>query len=113
MLSEDVTDIKIAKKRAEWEANYRRTHARQYFITVQGFNPIDDDILWHTNYLIRVIDDFSDVNELLLINGIEYIFSLDQGSITNLNLISKDAYSLIKEEAQPAKIKNLFTGFIQ
>ena len=40
---------------------------------------------------------FSDIDDELLINRVSYSFSIDEGSITALDLVEKDAY---KTEAE-------------
>lgn len=83
------------KDLATWHSNLRRIRGTTYSIDVQGFYQDDDKTrLWTNNELVQVVDDFADVSATLLIQSVEYNFSLDSGSITSLSLVDKDAYTL-------------------
>jgi prophage tail gpP-like protein len=84
-------------ERAQWEANIRRVRSRNYQFTVQGHKRSKDSGIWKPNQLVQVKDVFSDIDDELLINRVSYSFSIDEGSITALDLVEKDAY---KTEAE-------------
>ncbi len=90
--------------RASWEANFRRAQAMKYNCTIQGFSPPDDaNTIWQPNKLVHVIDEFADIDSILLITSITYVQSLDRGSIVRLELMTKDAFTL--EVNKPQKDK--------
>lgn len=94
-------------QRAKWEANYRRSQSMIYTATLQGFKPLDDEGIWDINKLVRVIDEFSNINETnstLLVTSVAFSQSVDDGSITTLTLKTKDAYTAIVNK--PEKDKN-------
>ena len=83
------------KDLATWHSNLRRARGTTYNVVVQGF--FQDDArthLWKNNELVQVTDEFADVSATLLIQSVEYNFSLDGGSTTNISLVDKDAYTL-------------------
>jgi prophage tail gpP-like protein len=78
--------------RAEWEANYRRAKSFDYYCTVYGFTAINDGFIWSPNLLVKVIDDFCNVDAQLLIEQVRYTYGVDTGSKTQLTLVTQDAY---------------------
>jgi len=93
-----------AKTRAQWEANFRRSQAFTYNCTVQGFIPVNDKIIWQPAYFVQVIDEFSNINSTLLIEQVQYNFSLSLGSQSVLKLVTADAFTL--EVERPEKKQN-------
>ena len=82
------------KNRAIWEQNIRRVRSSSYTVTVRGFlGPVTQEI-WRPNTLVRVVDDFSDIEAVMLINNVSFSLSRDGGSITTLTLVDKDAYQV-------------------
>jgi len=80
---------------ATWHSNLRRVRGTTYSVLVQGFYQDEaKSRLWAANELVQVVDDFADVRATLLIQSVEYNFSLDGGSTTSINLVDKDAYTL-------------------
>jgi len=93
--SDDTQEDTQTADRAKWEANFRKSNARVYTCTVQGFTPTDDqDKIWQPNYLVHVIDEFADVNAQLLIVEVTYTQSLDEGSKATLKLMQKESFTL-------------------
>lgn len=81
-------------ERAIWEANYRRAKSFDYYCTVQGHTATQDRIPWAPNLLVKVIDDFCDVDANLLIEQVRFTYSVNSGSKTQLTLVTADAYQL-------------------
>lgn len=83
------------KDLATWHSNLRRARGTTYNVIVQGFYQDEAKTrLWTNNELVQVVDDFADVSATLLIQSVEYNFSLESGSTTNISLVDKDAYTL-------------------
>lgn len=95
---EDNGLIQDNKQRAKWEANYRRSQSMIYTAIVQGFKPLNDDGIWEINNLVRIVDEFSNINDTnstLLITSVAFSQSVDEGAKTTLTLKTKDAYQAI------------------
>ena len=79
--------------RAKWEANVRKTRGRQYSVTVVGFRN-QTKALWKVNTLVSVVDEFAGINSQMLINSVDFSFSLDSGSTTSMTLVPSNAYTI-------------------
>ena len=90
----------LIQKRAEWEQNIRRVQSIDYSATVQGFLRPNSDQLWEANKLVQVDDEFAALNAIMLVNSVTYSQSIEQGSLTTLNFVDRDAY--IVEANKPA-----------
>jgi len=89
--AEHPSDSDQCVNRAKWEANYRRAKSFDYYCTTPGFTAVLDGFIWRPNLLVKVIDDFADVNADLLVEQVRYISSLDKNE-TKLTLVTQDAY---------------------
>ncbi len=89
---------------AKWEAAYRRSKSLVYNVTVQGFKAPDDDKIWEPNRLVTVLDDYAALAGQLLIAGVVYNYSVDEGSKTTLTCYVADAFTL--EASDPSKSKS-------
>jgi len=92
MITDKPMNDSECRKRAIWESNIRRIRGFEYKCSIQGYSVNNN--LWKVNRLVSVIDDFSRINSILLIKSIEYKYSLDAGSISNITCVPKDAYTL-------------------
>lgn len=81
-------------QRAIWEANIRRARSASYTATVQGHEKTGKDDPWKLHQLVQVVDTFASVRATLLVNNLDFRFSLSKGSTTDIGLVVKDAYSL-------------------
>lgn len=90
------------KKRAEWEANIRKTKSFSYTCDVVGFRQNLKEIgslgfavnpLWKPNQLVYVVDEFAGIDNELLIKSVNYTQDLNGGSITKLELVDRNAYT--------------------
>ena len=80
---------------AIWTKNIRRARSTIFSVVVQGFHQDEAQTrLWIPNELVKINDDFADVNATLLIKAVEYNLSLDEGSLTTLHLVPQDSYTL-------------------
>lgn len=95
------------ENRAVWERNIRKGRGKLYRVTVAGFRI--GGVLWKINTLVNVRDDFCGLGKpdgepaVMLINSVEFTFSLTRGSITKLTLVDKDTYTLLLDE--PAEVE--------
>jgi prophage tail gpP-like protein len=78
---------------------------------VQGVRPQGGEI-WEVNKLQEVVDDQSGVNEIMLIDAVRFSQSRKTGTLTQLRLVDKDAYSVsLSEPAPAAKKESGFANF--
>ena len=95
IIAENASNNNECKQRAIWEANLRRSRSKAYNISVQGYSLNESgSAIWEKNKLVQVVDEYADINKIMMISGINYSKSLDSGSIVTLSLVDKDAYTL-------------------
>lgn len=93
-----------SQERATWEGNIRRTQSIAYSLSVVGFRT-DKGVLWDVNKLVNVADDYADIEASMLIDSVSFTFSVEEGSITQLGLVSSDSYLVSLEE--PKEIEDV------
>jgi len=95
LVAENSQDDTTAEQRAKWEINIRRARGLRYSCTVQGFN-IDgtNNEIWQPNLLVKVIDDFAGIDNYMLIKEVNYQNDEEEGEITALSLVNREAYTL-------------------
>jgi len=92
------------QQRAEHEANIRRIESITYTVTLQGHQRTTANPgIWLPNQLVKVVDVFSDVDSILLINTVRYIVDNDGGNKTQLTLVDVDAYQVQASKPVAAK----------
>ncbi len=79
--------------RAKWENNYRKSHSFTYMPVVSGFSAKFDKRIWQPNYLVKVVDNFFDLDTTLLITRVKYDYDIENGAITTLTLRDKDSFT--------------------
>lgn len=94
ILSELTSSDAELSRRAEWELNIRRSRGVTYFATVRGFRMYDGGPLWAVNSVVPVVDDFAGIKSDMLVNSVEFSYSLNGGSITKLGFVRPDSYAL-------------------
>lgn len=100
-----------ANDRAKWEANIRKANSLNYNATVVGHSVNGE--LWLPNTLVRVVDEFAQVQADLLIRSVVYDYSLSQGSLTTLNMTRKKAFTLeVEQTERDANTEEAGDGFI-
>ena len=92
--AESVSVNQTAQERAEWESNIRRARSIVYSATMANLNSVPGQI-FVPNVLIQVIDEFTDINSQMLIRRVIYNFSNSGGTTVNLELVPRDAYTLL------------------
>jgi prophage tail gpP-like protein len=90
-------------KRATWSANVRKARGRVYSCEVEGFRNSDGVLYWF-NQLIQVVDEFAEINAKMLVNSVEFSFSVSDGATTTLSFVDSNAYTLELTEPQVEKI---------
>jgi prophage tail gpP-like protein len=99
--AEEAYDESDSFNRAEWEANIRKVRGRAYGVDVAGHaydGDFNSDKIWEINKVIPVVDVFCGIDGNMLINDIMFQVDLQRGSITKINLLEKNAYSLVLDE---------------
>ena len=80
-------------ERAKWEANIRRTRSLIYNCNLNHlFVDSANKVIYEPNKLIRVKDDFCDIDATMLIQSVSYNMSVDSGTSVDLTLVPKDSY---------------------
>lgn len=94
VLAEETADIESCRDRARWERNVRAGRGTRLQYTVQGWTHDGKD-LWPLNRLVRVVDEWFDLNAELLLVATEFSLGAD-GSFTELTLCDPRAFSLLE-----------------
>ena len=110
--SEENSTSKECADRAAWESNLRAAQSVTFIALVLGHTVQQTDsfgtssLLWGVNSKIRVVDIFSNINSFMLIQSIEFQFSLASGSRTEITLVPPDSYAI--QASRDAKDAALF-----
>lgn len=94
-------------ERAKWEANVRRALSLTYNAVVSGHLQNKNDP-WQLNQIVKVIDDFRDINGSMLIDQITFNQSLNNGDTTQIRCVKPDSYLQEPTEARKQKEVNKF-----
>jgi prophage tail gpP-like protein len=112
IIAEETMNDSDCVERAKEESNIRRSKGLEYSATVAGAEQIDGS-LWDIGKLVRVDDDFANINGIFLIKTISYSHSLS-GTETNIVVAQPDAYNVqdvvSKKTSRKAKIGERFTS---
>lgn len=109
VLAEDKGVHSTFKQRAEWERNVRRGRSARATVRVNGWRNLSGD-LWRANSLVKVNSPYlggADVR--LLIVGGTYILDDQQGMVTELSLVGREAFDLVAG-VKTNKLKSAITG---
>jgi prophage tail gpP-like protein len=99
-MAEGCTETKKLTERAQWEANIREAKSFTYTVKMAQHSPYDyNGEPYQPNTLVMVIDDFVDVNAELLIVKTTHRLDNIEGSTTELEIMSREAFVLQKSEA--------------
>lgn len=90
------------EKRAKWEGNIRKAKSFKYTAIVVGHSATDSGPAYEPNTLMYVNDDFSDVHLEMLAIKVKYSLSSHEGSLTTLELMTKEAFAILNSE-KPSK----------
>jgi prophage tail gpP-like protein len=91
--------VQKLKERVSWKMETQIANSRKYSVTLGGHSFIDsngDDVLLKINQLIKVVDDTCGIDEIMLIESLNYRMDINGNSLTVV-LVQKDAYNLRAE----------------
>lgn len=100
MLSDTAQTIEDCVKRAVYEANIRRAKSLRVNYTLEGWTEVNSGKVWRPNRLVQVNDRVLDINETMLVNSVNLVYSSDSGFQTTLELVLKECYSLNEQALQ-------------
>jgi len=96
-VAEQASSVEDATNRAKWQANLDRARSITYSATIQG-HVYEQGVMvgqpYNFNHLVAVIDENCDIDAIMLIKSVTFSLSLDGGSITELEIVDKDSYTL-------------------
>lgn len=110
MLAEKASSKQQSKERAVWQANINRARSLSYSATVFQHSNINNGQVWSLNTLVSVDDDFSGCHGKLLLSSIRFVTSVEDGNVTDLGFVNKDAYQLEASEPVAQKQTNSIGG---
>ena len=84
------------EKRADEEANIRRTGSEGYIATVAGTTQSDGTV-WDFGQFVQVEDDFADIHGEFLVSDVSYAQDITRGTRTTLTCVPPDAYQVTAE----------------
>jgi len=109
--AEESSESFTAGQRAEWERNIRIGNSETYTATVVG-NSVDGK-LWLPNTIVKIVDEFCQLNSEMLIRDVQYDFDLNRGSQTRLTMITKDSIRLdVEQTARKYNVVNESNDFL-
>jgi prophage tail gpP-like protein len=97
-------------EQAKWQANFNRSASSTYNIVFYGHS-LGDELLI-TNKLFSVLDDFAEIDEVQLIESIEFQYDLQGGSISSISLADKDSFTLTVTEPLEGEKKKSGNGLL-
>ena len=71
-IAENSSDKKQCQERSDWEENIRIGRSFSYTVTVPNHTVEKTGEVWTPNMLVRVIDDYADLNTNLLVSDISF-----------------------------------------
>lgn len=91
-------DESAAKSNAIYERNLRIGDSFSYNVVVQGFFPVNSNSIWNLNTLVSVFDNDLGIYQDLLVEEVDFNYSLYDGAKTSLKLIPPIAYTTFEQE---------------
>ncbi len=106
--AENSSAQQAASARTEWEANVRKTRGKIYTCVANSF--YIDGIFMKPNLRIPIICDFAEIDDVMLLNSVQYSYSGGDngGTQTLMSFVDKNAYKVNIEE--PSKVGNAFVA---
>jgi len=95
VLAEGRVTFSSAKDRAEWEATVRAARAAVVGVTVQGWrqgDPRERGPAWEINQRVPVRIPSLGIKREMLVQSVQFGRDLDAGTVTQLQLVRRDAY---------------------
>jgi prophage tail gpP-like protein len=107
ILGDDEDTTQKCRERAFWEARVRAARSIRAKYTVQGWCQSNGDI-WPLNALVSIKDPTFGISGTMLIAGVSYRLSQNQGETTELSVVRPDAFDLIEEEITDKDTEDLY-----
>lgn len=104
IFAENITDKDKCKKRAIWEARLRAGQSRKVYYTIPQWD--HKEIPFQINTLMNVIDKYSDINDKLLVDEIDYLLD-EEGENCIIGLVDRNTYS---QSSNAITIKGVLDG---
>lgn len=108
IIAEKASDNAGCKTRAQWQFDNSLVKAFAYSCQLQGF-VTDSGYPWEPGMMPHIIDNYMQIDSELIIDSVSFSYSSGEGSTTELNFLSPNAYKLIASE--PKNTGNDETGF--
>lgn len=108
VLAEDKGGHASYKDRAEWERNVRRGRSARASVRVNGWRNVSGD-LWRANTLVQLNSSYLGADAALLVVGGTYSLDDNQGMLTELNLVGREAFDLVAG-VKTTKLKSAIAG---
>lgn len=109
--AEENSTSKECADRATWESDIARAKGTKFAAVVIGYSVITTDalgtlrVLWQPNATVPIVDVFSNIRSIMLIESVHYQLSRSLGSITEIILVPPDSYTILAErDASEARI---------
>lgn len=99
------SDIYMATKLAQWVANTRRAQGERATFTVKGW--LDGAAPWKHNTVVAIDCPWTRFQGDFLICGVRFELDKEEGEVTHLSVVPRDAYSLIAHQESPDLIYGL------
>ena len=99
VVAEGQADSKQCQERAEWVIRNRKGKSKSFRLTVPGWRQGNraSAPLWDINTLVYVKCPFFRMNGVYLIAGVRYTLNGQGGHITELTVVEKSAFELVRE----------------
>ena len=96
--AENATTSAICKKKAIWEARVRAGLSRAIIYNIDSWVQSDDKP-WQINKLVKVKDDFTGIDDTMIIASIDYIYDEDDGGdICKALIVDRNTFSLLEDQ---------------
>ena len=97
VFSENASTNFLCKKRAISEARIRAGLSRSVIYNMDGWVQSNDE-LWEKNKLVKIEDNFTGINDTMLIIATDFIYNEDDGGdATKLMCVDKNTFSLSED----------------
>lgn len=110
LVSEKASTPDECQLRAVWQSNFNRVLAFAYSCSVQGFVNDEGDV-FEPGMMPHVRDEFMQVNSELVIDRVALSYSGDNGSISSIDFLLPDAFTLAASEPKFEDSGNDLEGF--
>lgn len=92
IFADNTSEKGLCKNQAKWMAWNMGCLSRMYRYTVSGWKT-DGGSLWDINKLIKVNDDWFDIDDLMLIVDVDFYLADGKSARTDITVVDKNCYS--------------------